>query len=173
LAAVQGHPDPPEATDSQLMPNSLSSAIASLYNSQAEVRALAAAEIYRQGRAQAKRAVLPWFQNTELAGLLLSPGPIVTVGLAVAHETFELIRKANGQPELARVPPDQDAEEFELHFGAGVELDVLTSKDPSGGGAIARFLSRFGEGIQQVEFYCRDVNRAATKLREHFGVTAI
>ncbi len=64
---------------------------------------------------------------------------------------------------------EQDAEEFELHFGDGIELDVLTSKEPAGQGAIARFLAKFGEGVQQVEFRCLDVDRAMAILRERFS----
>ena len=89
------------------------------------------------------------------------------------RETFARIRAANGSPALADVPPDQDAEEFELHFADGVELDVLTSKDPRGPGAIARYLARFGEGIQQVEFLCLDVERATLILRERFGIAPL
>jgi hypothetical protein len=91
----------------------------------------------------------------------------------VTRETFVRIRTTNGEPELAHVPPDQDAEEFELHLADDVALDVLTTKDPTGQGAIARFLGKFGEGIQQVEFYCRDVERATAILRERFGVAPI
>ena len=53
---------------------------------------------------------------------------------------------------LADVPPDQDALEFEIEFPTGVRLDILTTREPAGAGAIARFLQKFGEGIQQVEF---------------------
>ena len=89
------------------------------------------------------------------------------------RETFARIRAANGRPALAQVPPEQDAEEFELHFGNGVELDVLTSREPSGQGAIARFLAKFGEGVQQVEYRCLDVNRAMAILRKRFSVAPI
>jgi hypothetical protein len=98
---------------------------------------------------------------------------MVTVGVAVRREAFAKIRAANGQPALANVPQEQDAEEFELHFGEGVELDVLTSREPGGQGAIARFLAKFGEGVQQVEFRCLNVNRAMEILRERFGVAPI
>lgn len=107
-----------------------------------------------------------------------------TAGIAVLPETFERIRAANGNVPLAEVPPDQDAMEFELHntwqFGIGLDavtcradLDILTSKDPSGGGAIARFLAKHGEGIQQVEFEVSDVDRATQILVEKFGVKAV
>jgi len=71
------------------------------------------------------------FQNggaeSELSSLLFAPTPSITVGLAVQRDTFGRIRIANGTPRLAAVPPDQDAEEFELHFSEGVSLDILTT----------------------------------------------
>jgi hypothetical protein len=151
----------------------LTSAILNLSAPEVSPRLDAATDIYRHGRGSAERAVFPWWQDSALARLLLGPKPHVTVGLAVQRETFARIRAANGSPVLAEVPPDQDAEEFELHFADGVELDVLTSKDPRGPGAIARYLARFGEGIQQVEFLCLDVARATLILRERFGVAPL
>lgn len=138
----------------------------------AEGRAQAAAEIYRFGRAQAESAVRNWWTNPELVRLCGQP-PTVTVGLAVRPTTFARIREANGWPQLAAVPPEQDAAEFELHFAGGVLLDVLTTREETGEGAIARFLAKHGEGVQQVEFRCEDVGRAAAILQEQFGVTAI
>jgi len=132
-----------------------------------------ASEIYRQGRGAADRAISVWWEDAELSELLLSPKPIVTVGVAVRRETFTKIRGANGQPALAIVPQEQDAEEFELHFADGIELDVLTSREPSGQGAIARFLGKFGEGVQQVEFRCLNVNRAMAIVLERFSVVPI
>lgn len=88
-------------------------------------------------------------------------------------ETFAAIRKANGWTKLAEVPPDQDASEFELHFEGQISLDILTSRVPDSDGAIAKFLAKFGEGIQQVEFHCTDVGRATAILRENFGIAAI
>lgn len=153
--------------------NALSSAIMSLSAAEKSTRMAAASEIYRHGRVAADRAVFRWWEDTELAELLLSPKPIVTVGVAVHRETFAKIRMANGQPALAIVPEEQDAEEFELHFADGVELDVLTSREPAGQGAISRFLAKFGEGVQQVEFRCSDVNRAMAIVRERFGAAPI
>ena len=46
-----------------------------------------------------------------------------------------------------------------------VHLDILTTKAPGGNGAIARFLEKFGEGIQQVELDVTDVDRATEILR--------
>jgi hypothetical protein len=52
-------------------------------------------------------------------------------------------------------------------------LDILTSRAPGGDGAIAKYLAKFGEGIQQVEFRCEDVDRATGILKEKFDVKAI
>jgi len=93
--------------------------------------------------------------------------------VAVRPENFQKIRRANGSPRLAEVPPDQDAMEFELLFGHRVSLDILTTKAPNGNGAIARFLEKFGEGIQQVEYQTADVDRATQLLRERFGQQAV
>ena len=155
------------------MANAISSAIRNLSAAERTTRMAGASEIYRQGRARADRAISHWWENTELSELLLSPKPMVTVGLAVRRETFTRIRAANGQAALADVPQEQDAEEFELHFTDDVKLDVLTSREPAGQGAIARFLAKFGEGVQQVEFQCLNVNRAAAIVREQFGVAPI
>jgi hypothetical protein len=153
--------------------NAISSAIRNLSAADESTRVAAAAEIYRQGRSPADRAAFDWWKDAELSELLLSAKPIVTVGVAVQRETFTRIRAANGQAELADVPQEQDAEEFELHFADGVELDVLTSREPSGQGAIARFLAKFGEGVQQVEFRCLNVDRAMAILRERFRLAPI
>jgi hypothetical protein len=99
--------------------------------------------------------------------------PRVTVGIAVQPALFESIRAANDSPRLADVPPDQDAKEFELHFEDHTNLDILTTRDPSGAGAIARYLRKFGEGIQQVEVTVRDVTRAIEILKGKFEVAPI
>src|SRR5262249_39023558 len=96
-----------------------------------------------------------------------------TVGVAVLPERFEAIHAANGSPRLSDVPPDQDAREFELHFAGGVSLDILTTRDADGSGAIARYLDKFKGGIQQVEFRCRNVDRATVILKERFKLTPI
>lgn len=154
------------------MPNTNSSAIAKLSAADLSTRRAAAYEIYREGRAAADRAVAQWWDEEELAMLMLAPNPEVTVGVAVPRETFARIHVANGAPTLARVPPDQDAEEFALHFGQ-IHLDVLTTRDPTGGGAIARYLTKFGEGIQQVEFRCLNVDRAMQILQERFHFSPV
>ena len=146
--------------------------IAGLASRNAEERAKAAAEIYRLGSQRAGLAVQAWWQNAEMARLC-GTMPVATVGLAVQPPTFASIREANDWPRLAEVPPEQDASEFELHFPGGVALDVLTTRDPEGTGAIARFLSKQGEGVQQVEFCCEDVDLAAAILRKDFGVEPV
>jgi hypothetical protein len=155
------------------MSSSLSSAISDLHSADASTRNRGAAQIYRAGRGPADLAVHAWWKDSEISALLLAPNPAVTAGLAVQRQTFADIHTANGAPPFAKVPPDQDAEEFELHFPNGISLDILTTKAPGGAGAIARYLTKFGEGVQQVEFRCLDVDRATRILREEFGVAAI
>ncbi len=156
-----------------MMNELLQRAIEGMCSADSEVRVVSATEIYRTGRAMADHAVYPWWSDAKLADLLDSHAPKVTVGLAVSPERFQSIHEANGLPRLAEVPPDQDAMEFELHFPGGLTLDILTGKDPAGNGAIARYLQKFGEGIQQIEFLCKDVDRATQLLKENFGLSAI
>jgi hypothetical protein len=155
------------------MSSPLATAIAGLSSGDESVRAAAAAEIYRVGRAPADFVASAWWQDAELSTLLAAPNPAVTVGLAVERETFGRIRVANGTPRLAEVPSDQDAEEFELHFPGDVSLDVLTTRAPGGPGVLARYLGKFGEGVQQVEFRCANVDRATTILKEKFAITSV
>ena len=154
------------------MSSPLASAITDLASADPVMRSAAATEIYRRGRAPADRAAYVWWTNPEFAALC-GTTPAVTVGIAVKRTTFERVHNANGSPTLAAVPPDQDAEEFELHFANDVSLDVLTTRDPSGPGAIAKFLAKFGEGVQQVEFRCANVDRATQILKEQFALKAI
>jgi hypothetical protein len=154
------------------MSSPLTSAITDLSSSDPVMRSAAATEIYRRGRAPADRAVYIWWTNPEFS-VLCGTNPLVTIGIAVKPETFARIRAANGSPRLAVVPPDQDAEEIELHFPDNISLDVLTTRDPNGEGPIARFLARFGEGVQQVEVLCSNVDRATQILREHFEVQSV
>ena len=136
------------------------------------MRSAAATEIYRRGRAPADRAVYIWWTNAEFVALC-GTNPSVTIGLAVTRPTFQRIRQANGLPQLADVPPDQDAEEFELHFANDISLDVLTTRNPEGSGALAKFLRKFGEGVQQVEFRCTNVDRATQILKQQFAVQPV
>ena len=137
------------------------------------IRADAAAQIYNTAIAPALLIAEKWRQNTQLAELLAVPSLQVTAGLAVFPAVFAKIRAAANHPALAEVPPDQDAMEFEIHFPNGISLDILTTKDPAGSGAIARYLNKFGEGIQQVEFRCRDVDAATQILRTDCATTPI
>jgi len=134
-------------------------------------RAKAALEIYRLGRVRADTTV-HWWQNPEIAKLCGSQ-PEATVGLAVNQESFAQIRAANDFPQLADVPREHDAIEFELHFDNGAALDILTARDPQGSGAIAKFLAKHGQGVQQVEFRCTDVDHAAAILREQFQLAPV
>ena len=144
--------------------------IAELSSPKESVRARAAGQIYAVGRSLVDQTVHSWWEHQELAQLF-GDDPEVTVGLAVRPETFARIREANGR-QLAEVPADQDASEFELHFDARVALDVLTWRGSEGQGAIAKFLSKHGEGPQQVEFRCSDVDRATQILQEQLGILA-
>lgn len=154
------------------MSSPLAEAVVGLSSADPLPRAAAAAEIYRNGRMLADSGTQAWFNHSELRALLGSE-PQITVGLAVEREAFAKIRATNGSPRLAQVPPDQDAEEFELHFPGHIFLDVLTTREPGGSGAIARYLSKFGEGIQQVEYRCTDVDRATAILKQEFGLAPV
>jgi hypothetical protein len=158
--------------DQTLMRNMKEEWITALSSTEDGARAAAAKEICAVGRSLADSAVQRWHQNDEFARLL-GKDPEITVGVAVRTATFAQIREANGWPRLAEVPAEQDASEFTLHFERGTTLDVLTSRDPEGSGAIAKFLLKFGEGIQQVEFRCSDVNRATAILRDQFAVAPV
>ncbi len=118
-----------------------------------------------------REMTLPYSRLAEEQG---KNGPsTLVVGVAAGPEIFEAIWTANGSPHQANVPPDQDAREFELTMDDSVKLDVLTSREPGGEGAIARYLKKFGAGIQQVELYVRDVDRATAILREKFALEPI
>jgi hypothetical protein len=151
----------------------LSKAIRAMTSGDSEVRMVSATEIYRTGRAMADHAVYPWWSERELGDLLDGANARATVGLAVTPERFAQIREAWGSPRLAEVPPDQDAQEYQLHLPGGPSVDVLTTKDANGDGAIAKFLRKIGEGIQQVEFRCKDVDRATQILQEQFGLQPV
>jgi hypothetical protein len=155
------------------MSSPLAQAIADLSSADESKRLSAAHEIYRLGRATAGSAISGWWAESELSRLLLGPNPAITVGLAVQRDTFGRIRIAYGTPRLADVPPDQDAEEFELHLTDGISLDILTTREPGSTGAIAKYLAKFGEGIQQVEYRCANVDRAAQILKEKLGVAPV
>ncbi len=155
------------------MSSPLAQSVADLSSADESKRLAAANDIYRLGRAIAGSAVSDWWAESELSTLLLGPNPSITVGLAVHRDAFGRIRIANGTPRLADVPPDQDAEEFELHFTEGISLDILTTREPGGSGAIAKYLAKYGEGIQQVEYRCANVDRAAQILKDKFRVDPV
>lgn len=129
-------------------------------------RAAAADHLYREGASLFSTATTEWMSDPELR-TLVRPGGCV-VGIAVQPAAFEAIHAANGSPHLANVPPDQDAKEFELELAA-CHFDILTTRDPGGAGAIARYLHKFGEGIQQIEMNVTNVDRATEILRTRFG----
>jgi hypothetical protein len=153
----------------------LPSLIRSLAHPDETVRQESAAAIFRGGRELISQLVRQWLADPALAPCIVSAAglPEITVGIAVQPPNFELIRDLNGSPRLADVPPDQDAKEFELEFDHHVRLDILTSANPAGQGALARYLRKYGEGIQQVEINVTDVDRAIEILRARFGVQPI
>jgi hypothetical protein len=155
------------------MSTELKAMIEGLYSEDARRRQSEAARIYLEGVTMACAAAMEWWEDEEFDRLVGGKERKRTVGIAVSRETFVKIRAANGMPRLAEVPSDQDAEEFELNFPGGTSVDILTSRAPGGDGAIARYLAKFGEGIQQVEFRCGNVDRATAILKEKFGVKAI
>lgn len=155
------------------MSSELNNALEGLCAADAAARKAVAVEVHRGGRKLAEKAMEAWWGDEELAKLLLGGAREITVGVAVEREKFAKIRAANAVALLAEVPSDQDAEEFELDFGSGISLDILTSRAPGGDGAIAKYLAKFGEGVQQVEFRCLDVDRATAILKERFGVKAV
>jgi hypothetical protein len=155
------------------MPAISTQLIEALCSAHDAVRRDAATRIYNAGVAPALKVAEKWQQNAELAELFATPQLYVTVGLAVVSAIFTKIRAATGNPPLSQIPQDQDAQEFELHFANALSLDILTSKDPAGSGAIARYLKKFGQGIQQVEFRCRSVDRATEILKASFAVSPV
>jgi hypothetical protein len=139
-------------------------------------RGHSAADLFRRGSELARAATTNWLAEPEFATNMIldaSQFPVTTVGIAVTPETFNRIHAANGFPRLSDVPPDQDAKEFELHFAQNIRLDILTTREPDGTGAIARYLQKFGEGIQQVELLARNVDAATEILRTRFEIQPI
>jgi hypothetical protein len=158
--------------------------IGNLADSDAAKRRAAATHLHLAGAALFLAATHEWFKDAEFRELVRpfsmdaagEPTPEDTsfsIGIAVQPENFERIRAASGPPRLAEVPPDQDAMEFELRSGEHEEFDILTTRDPGGPGAIARYLKKCGEGIQQIEVNVTSVNRATEILRTRFGLTPV
>ncbi|MGA7794845.1 MAG: TerC/Alx family metal homeostasis membrane protein [Candidatus Acidiferrales bacterium] len=151
-------------------------------------RAYTAASLFGAGLARTLDSLQEWEQDEEWQKVMVREqigsvnpavpfGAMLTVGIAVLPETFDKIRAAHGSPPLGDAPADQDVLEFELEFSDSglpyVRLDILTTKAPGGNGAIARFLEKFGEGIQQVELDVTDVDRATQILRTRFKIEPI
>ena len=188
---------------SAALPEKISEAgcIANLSAPDAAQRFAAARGLYDLGRERALSTITHWRSEPDFSCFLSRvqrPAPVTTVqslapakpypanatvGIAVTPANFERIRAAAGSPPLSNVPPDQDAMEFEWNMmGKGqdsdqnvvpVSLDILTTRNAAGDGAIAKFLAKFGEGIQQVEIDVADVDRATQVLAEKFGQKAI
>lgn len=145
-------------------------------------RKLAAQRLYMAGATLCSSALNEWLGDADFRALAIPAGANArpgsenvsyTVGIAVEPGNFEKIRAANGSPRLSAVPPDQDAKEFELTFESSRHFDILTTREPGGAGAIARYLQKFGEGIQQIEINVIDVDRATEILRTRFGLAPI
>jgi hypothetical protein len=170
-------PSPPDSA-------ALASLVRGLASPLAVDRSRAATELFAMGSALGLAAARGWLNDAELARCFArdASGELeITVGVAVEPGEFEAIREACGRPALAEVPADQDAREFELDFpasgasdsGAAVRLDILTTRDAQGGGAIARYLAKFSAGIQQIEFRVHSVEAATELLGARFGVQPI
>jgi hypothetical protein len=151
-----------------------------------QARQQAAQMLFDLGRALSRETLENWAQDSDFRSLLIldQNSPRATVGIAVTPELFARIRTANGNPNLANVPPDQDAIEFELHFSrvapaakdsanSNVRLDILTTQNPAAEGAIANFLKKFGDGIQQVEYEVSSVDGATKILADKFAQKSI
>lgn len=151
-------------------------------------RAQVAQDLFTGGTGRTLSWFTEWCTDSNLKALIVQEQyalpdgqkvsfPKLTIGIAVLPETFDKIRAAHSSPPLAKVPSDQDVLEFELEFAGGFiptpRLDILTTKAPGGNGAIARFLNKFGEGIQQIEIDVTDVDRATGILRSRFKLDPI
>jgi hypothetical protein len=156
----------------------ITESIAMLAMENSKMRYDAARDIYATGVAMVEPALDEWRTDREFDELLVrSPHEFsawrTVVGIAVKPDTFEAIRKANSSPALADVPADQEAREFEIRCPEGTEIDVLTTRDGTSAGPIGKFVEKFGEGIQQIEVYVLDVDRATAILHSRFGVISI
>jgi hypothetical protein len=153
--------------------SAIAAAISALASARREQREAAASEIFRIASNEIGQLARVWAQDAEFGGLIAAPSPEFTVGVAAEPELFAQIRSANNLPALADVPAEQDAQEFHLSFGSGARLEVLTARDPSGKGAVARYLQRFGRGIQHVEIATSNVDRATEILKTRFALQPI
>jgi TerC family integral membrane protein len=170
------------------VPPPISETIGQLAGSDPALRAQAACDLFSKGTRRTLNWFNEWRRDEEFRALVVQEqfilphgrkifSPRLTVGIAVSPENFERIRAAHGSPRLADAPADQDVLEFELEFKSRAtppaRLDILTTKAPDGDGAIARFLNKFGEGIQQVEIDVTDIDRASEIVRTRFQVEPI
>ena len=187
-SSPSGKPPNGELADAAVAPPLISEMIRCLADTDAEVRAQAACDLFSNGSRRTLNWFNDWRKDEEFCVLVVQEqivlplgrkifSPKLTIGIAVSPETFEKIRAANGSPRLADAPADQDVLEFELEFMGRAtppsRLDILTTKSPGGDGAIAHFLNKFGEGIQQVEIDVTDVDRATEILRTRFQIEPI
>src|SRR5271165_1923609 len=89
----------------------LASLIRELADADPSVRERAAAELFRLGSERIESIMKTWLQDRGLAKFFAFGArvPGITVGVAVEPLRFDQIRAANGSPQLAVVPADQDA----------------------------------------------------------------
>jgi hypothetical protein len=155
----------------------IDAAIRALASARREERDAAAATIFQIACDTAGALVRAWTQDADFARLIGTPEPVFTAGVAVEPELFAAIRTANGSPQLASVPPEQDTLEFHLRFDVEVKTDVrleiLTTRDSSGDGAVARYLEKFGAGIQHFEIATSNIDRATQILKSKFELEPI
>ena len=194
LSVIRAKPQPPTAELPQKkgrlrsIPPPTAEDFHRLADQDPEQRAQAAQDLYSYGKTRTLNWLDEWSKDYDFRPLIVQDQylrtdgekgswPKITVGIAVLPETFEKIRTASGSPPLADAPADQDVVEFELEFAKSglhyVHLDILTTNAPGGNGAIARFLEKFGEGIQQIEIDVTDVDRATEILRTRFKIEPI
>jgi tellurite resistance protein TerC len=180
--------DFPQRRQFQLLGSLTPEFIRGLASPDPEHRSLVARDVWAHASIKTSKWLSLWRTDADFQSLLVQEHfvhldgkdvwyPRITTGIAVAPETFEKIRAANGSPPLADAPSDQDVLEFELAFTGparpAVYLDILTTKNPDGDGAIARYLRKFGDGIQQLEIDVTDVDRATQILRTRFQLEPI
>jgi hypothetical protein len=152
-------------------------AIRALASASREQREAAAVAIFKIACNDIEPVAREWTRDTEFARLIRARSSEFTAGPAVEPDSFNAIHIANGSPRLADVPPEQDAIEFHLDVrpkpGTEARLEILTTRDPSGDGAIARYLRKFGAGIQHIEIATTDVDRATAILKSRFELQPI
>ncbi len=88
--------------------------------------------------------------------------------LAAAGEIYRLGRATAGS---AISDWWAESELSSLLFGPNPAITVGLA--PGGLGAIAKYLAKFGEGNQQVEYRCANVDRATQILKDKFGISPV